>query len=91
MEWDVVHLMHNNLSSGKAMWPFPILFRFDTNPPTGECSPMRVASRFIHTRPLPLSLSSPLSGIGRRRDVPDDSPLSVSLFWDQPSQGINHH
>lgn len=40
----------------------------------------------LHSGDYPLSLS----GIGMRRYASDDSPLSLSLFWDQPSQEINH-
>lgn len=85
MECDVVHLMHDMKKSFREdhvalsdevfnAHSQSQLHQFDTKSSTGEYSPMRVASRFTHTHPLPLS------GIGMRRDGSDDSPLSLSLF-----------
>lgn len=61
MEWDVVHLMHNNLSFGKAMWPFsyPIPIRYKSSDwgvfPDASSEPFHTYTS-TPSLPLPLSL-----------------------------------
>lgn len=90
MECDVIHLMHDmKKSSGKTMWPFPrrysmpmpIQFSLPTPPIRYKFSARGVfpdaSSEPFHTYTSTPSLS--LSGIGMRRYISDDSPLSLSL------------